>query len=242
MSAAPRTLVVLCTYNEIENLPSLVKAIFQAAPNVEVLVVDDHSPDGTGTWCDEEAAREPRLSCLHRAGKLGLGTAILAGLSYGIEHGYQYVVNLDADWSHHPQHLPELLAGMDPPDGPPVDVMIGSRYLVGGGIQGWPWWRHVVSRSVNVLARARLGLKCSDCSGSYRCYRASKLADVGLENCRARGYVLLEELLWRLHRRGATFGETPILFLDRTKGRSKVNWREGLSALWTILTLPFGKS
>src|SRR5687767_8276566 len=145
-----RTLVIIATYNEIENLPLLVDAIWEVAPQVDILVIDDNSPDGTGKWCDERAKTEPRLHCLHRAGKLGLGTATIAGMKYAIEHGYDQVLNMDADFSHDPKYLPDLLAGMQRADGPPVDVMIGSRYVAGGGIEGWPLKRHLMSRGVNL--------------------------------------------------------------------------------------------
>ena len=131
--AACRTLVTIATYNEIENLPALADEILRVVSSVHILVIDDNSPDGTGDWCDTRSAIDPRVRCLHRAGKLGLGSATVAGMQYGIEHGYQFVLNMDADFSHHPRYLPALLAGMNPTDQPPVDVMIGSRYVAGGG-------------------------------------------------------------------------------------------------------------
>ena len=129
-------------------------------------MIDDNSPDGTGQWCDRQQAENPRLACLHRPGKLGLGTATVAGMKYAIEHGYQFVLNMDADFSHQPKYLPALLDGMDPPGGPPVDVMIGSRYIPGGGVEGWPLRRRLMSRAVNLYARWLLGLRPKDCSGA----------------------------------------------------------------------------
>jgi dolichol-phosphate mannosyltransferase len=232
------TLVTLATYNEIENLPLLVEEIFRHAPNVDLLVVDDNSPDGTGRWCDERAAHEPRLRCLHRAGKLGLGTAILAGMRYAIEHGYEQVLNMDADFSHHPRHLPALLAGMNDPDGQPaVDVMIGSRYVTGGGVVNWPLRRKLMSRAVNFYARTLLGLSPRDCSGSYRCYRTSLLARLDFDAVRSRGYSFQEEILWHLKRLGARFGETPITFEDRRLGKSKIDSKEAWQAMRIILSL-----
>jgi dolichol-phosphate mannosyltransferase len=236
-SRAEKTLVFIATYNEIESLPALVDEIHRHVPAADILVIDDHSPDGTGQWCDRRAAEDPRVRCLHRPSKLGLGTATLAGLRYGIEQGYSQVVNMDADFSHHPRYLPALLAGMDPPDGPAVDVMIGSRYVPGGGIEGWPWMRHVMSRGVNFLSRRLLGLSPGDCSGAYRCYRASVLARVDFDRFRSHGYSIEEEILWHLKRAGARFGETPIVFVDRRAGRSKINWKEALRALGTIFVL-----
>lgn len=237
MSAARRTLITIATYNEIESLPGLVEEIFCHAPQADLLVIDDNSPDGTGDWCDRQAAADPRVHCLHRAGKLGLGTAIVAGLKYGIEHNYEFVVNVDADFSHHPKYLPALLAGMNPESGPPVDVMIGSRYVPGGGVEGWPFKRHFMSRGVNLYARTLLGLRPKDCSGGYRCYRTSKLAEIDFDKFLSHGYSFQEEILWHLKRKGARFGETPIIFVDRVKGSSKINSKEAFGALKVILRL-----
>ncbi len=232
------TLVAVATYNEIENLPRLVDAIFAAAPAVDLLVIDDNSPDGTGRWCDERRAVEPRLFCLHRPGKLGLGTATIAAMRYAIEHGYRAMLNMDADFSHDPRHLPAILAGMDNPDGTPrVDVMIGSRYTAGGAIQGWPLRRHLMSRGVNFYARWMLGLKPKDCSGAFRCYRTELLKRVDFDGILSRGYSFQEEILWRLKRLGARFDETPITFVDRQRGSSKIDRHEALSALRIILRL-----
>lgn len=236
-AAANKTLVMTATYNEIENLPRLVEQIFQHAPEVDVLVVDDNSPDGTGRWCDSQAAVDPRIHCLHRTGKLGLGTAIIAGLKYGIEHDYKYVVNMDADFSHPPRYLPAMIGGMDPPAGRPVDVMIGSRYVAGGGIEGWPLKRHLMSRGVNLYARWLLWLAPRDCSGGYRCYRTATLGRIDFSRVRSRGYSFQEEILWLLRRAGAQFGETPIVFADREKGTSKINSKEAVAALRIILGL-----
>jgi dolichol-phosphate mannosyltransferase len=228
----PRTLVTVATYNERENLPDLVTAIFAAAPQVEILVIDDNSPDGTGRWCDEEALREPRLHCLHRAGKLGLGTATIAGMRYASEHGYDYVLNMDADFSHHPSYLPALLAGMES-----ADVSIGSRYCQGGGVKNWPFKRRLMSWGVNTYARVLLGLAPRDTSGAFRCYRVTLLDKVDFAAIKSRGYSFQEEILWRLKRVGARMSETPIIFADRERGQSKINRHEALAALAILLRL-----
>jgi dolichol-phosphate mannosyltransferase len=234
---AEKTLVMTATYNEIENLPRLVDEVFRAAPDVEMLVIDDNSPDGTGAWCDRQAETNPRLHCLHREGKLGLGTAIVAGMRYAIEHGYKYVLNMDADFSHHPRYLPAMIAGMDPPGGNYVDVMIGSRYVPGGGVENWPLKRRLMSRGVNLYARWLLWLAPKDCSGGYRCYRTAMLERINLDHIRSRGYSFQEEILWMLRRAGARFGETPIVFADRERGSSKINSKEAASALKIIFRL-----
>jgi dolichol-phosphate mannosyltransferase len=232
-----KALVMTATYNEIDNLPQLVTEIFQHAPNVDFLVIDDNSPDGTGQWCDSQATADGRVHCLHRSGKLGLGTAIVAGMKYAIEHNYDYVLNMDADFSHHPRYLPAMFAGMEPDNGPPVDVTIGSRYTPGGGTEGWPLKRKLMSRAVNLYARWMLWLKPKDVSGGYRCYRVSKLRELPFDEIRSRGYSFQEEVLWLLRRRGARFGETPIIFADRQRGQSKINRAEAWAALRIILQL-----
>jgi len=237
MSNADKTLVTVATYNEIENLPRLVEEIFRHAPEVDLLVIDDNSPDGTGAWCKEKRAEDGRVHCLHRPGKLGLGTATIAGLRWGIAHGYKYVLNMDADFSHPPRYLGELLTGMQPEDGPAVDVMIGSRYVPGGGIQGWPPIRHLMSRAVNFYARWMLGLGPKDCSGAFRCYRAELVARLDFDAVRSRGYSFQEEILWHIKRLGGRFGEIPIVFVDRQRGASKIDAKEALAALWIIFTL-----
>jgi dolichol-phosphate mannosyltransferase len=228
----PRLLVTLCTYNERENLPRLIPEVHRHAPDADVLVIDDASPDGTGQLADELAASDPRIRVLHRAGKLGLGTAKLAGFRHAIERGYDFLINLDADFSHHPRYLPALRETMSR-----ADVGIGSRYVPGGGAVHWSWKRRLMSRAINAYARFWLRLKTRDNSGSFRCYRVAKLREVDLDRVRARGYAFQEEILYRCRRIGCRFEETPIVFEDRRYGRSKINWKETLAALWIILRL-----
>ena len=227
-----RTLLALATYNEIENLPSLIDEIFRVLPQADVLVVDDNSPDGTGKWCDAQAVIEPRLRCLHRREKLGLGSATLAAARFAIEHDYQVFVTLDADWSHNPRHLTELVSATNS-----ADVAIGSRYCPGGAIEGWPMHRRALSRWVNGLTRLLLRLPICDASGAFRAYRVAKLREIRLEDIRASGFAFFEEQLWLLHRAGATFVEIPITFHDRRAGKSKINVGEGLGKLVTLLRL-----
>jgi dolichol-phosphate mannosyltransferase len=227
-----RILVALATYNEIENLPSLVDEILRIQPNADVLVIDDNSPDGTGRWCDERAAAEPRLRCLHRAGKLGLGSATLEGMRWAIANGYSLYMTLDADWSHDPLHLPALVEAART-----VDVAIGSRYCYGGDIKGWPLGRRLMSRTINALTRALLRLPVNDASGAFRAYRVAKLRQLDLSKVTAPGYAYLEEILWHLHRGGASFAEVPITFRERRAGKSKINAGEATAKVRTLLRL-----
>jgi dolichol-phosphate mannosyltransferase len=237
MAEPRKTLVTIATYNEIENLPTLVDEIFRFAPQFDLLVVDDGSPDGTGQWCDEHAPADSRIRCIHRSGKLGLGTAIVAGLKYAIDKGYDFVVTMDADFSHHPRYLPDLVDGMDRGGQGNVDVMIGSRYIPGGRIEGWPLKRHFMSRAINLYARTLLRLRTKDCSGGFRCYRTSRLAQLDFDSILSRGYSFQEELLWRLKRIGCRIDETPITFVDRINGTSKIHAGEATAALRVLATL-----
>ena len=194
-----RTLVALATYNEIENLPGLLEEILRILPTAGILVVDDSSPDGTGRWCETRAASDPRLTCLHRPGKQGLGSATLLALRHAVDQGYDVVVTLDADWSHDPQYLPELVRATEH-----ADIAIGSRYISGGRIEGWPLHRRVVSRTMNRLSRLLLRLPVRDSSGAFRAYRVEKLRDVDLSRVQSTGYAYLEELIWLLSRAGAS--------------------------------------
>jgi dolichol-phosphate mannosyltransferase len=214
-------LVALATYNEVENLPTLVAAIRALLPDADVLVVDDSSPDGTGRWCDEEAARSPWFSVLHRAGKLGLGSASWAAMQYAIARSYDQLITLDADWSHPPEALPRLVAAVKD-----ADVVVGSRYVPGGTIEGWPVSRRIVSAVMNLATRVALGSPVRDASTACRLYRVAVLKQLDFNELTATGYAYLEEIAWQLHRRGARFAEVPIAFTDRRAGASKVSLAE----------------
>ena len=239
MAEPTRLLVTIATYNEIENLPRLVDAIFEQLPAASLLVFDDNSPDGTGDWCDKRAAEDSRVNCLHREGKLGLGSATVAGMKHAVEKDYDWVLNVDADFSHHPRYLPAMIAATEPAadSAEAADVIIGSRYVAGGGTKGWPWRRRMMSRCVNLYARCLLGLPVRDCSGAYRCCRVGLLRQLDFDRIRSRGYSFQEEILWRLKRLGARFREVPIIFEDRQFGQSKINGREAIAALWIIFRL-----
>jgi dolichol-phosphate mannosyltransferase len=226
---SPRTLISIATYNERENLAPLLREIHAVVPSADVLIIDDHSPDGTGQLADDLAAGDRRIHVLHRPGKKGLGTAILAGVRYALEHGYDLFVNMDADFSHHPRYLPALLAGMEH-----NDVMIGSRYVPGGGALHWPWPRRLMSSGVNALVRLLLRIPARDSSGGYRCYRVAKLRQTNLDGLLSRGYSFQQELLYRCRRAGCAIGETPIVFENRRAGASKVNLKEAFRSITVI--------
>lgn len=231
-AAKDRLLVTLATYNERDNLPRLIDEIQQAVPQADVLVIDDNSPDGTGRLVDERAQTDPRIKVIHRTGKLGLGTAIVAGLRYAMEHDYDLVLNMDADFSHHPRYLPALLAGIER-----KDVMVGSRYIPGGGTANWPFSRRLMSWGVGTIVRILLRIPAHDTSGAFRCYRVAKLRQVDLDAIVSRGYSFQQEMLWRCQRAGCTIGETPIFFENRRAGASKVNPHEAIRSLGVIFYL-----
>ncbi len=233
-SPAPssRLLVSLMTYNERDNLQPLIEEIHKFAPQADVLVVDDASPDGTGQLADELAKNDTRIHVVHRSGKLGLGTATLAAMHYAMEHNYDLLQNLDADFSHPPRYLPGLLAGMDK-----HDVMIGSRYVPGGGTQGWPWSRLFISKSVNLLVRFLFRMPVRDASGAFRCYRVENLRWTRLDKMVSKGYSFQQEVLFRVFKTKARLGEFPIIFENRRHGVSKVNLKEAVRSMTTILKL-----
>jgi dolichol-phosphate mannosyltransferase len=249
-----KTLVAIATYNEIENLPRLVEAIRQNLPACHILIVDDNSPDGTGQWCLDRKAKDVHFDCIIRNGKLGLGTAVLAAMQYARVNEYDFLVNMDADFSHPPEKLQELVATMgaknNSNDENPlslqelrqIDVAIGSRYVPGGKIEGWPLYRRLMSRAVNGFARICLGLPSRDNSGAFRCYRVETLnrilaPHIAQGRIRSKGYSFFEEILFLLHRGGAKMVEIPITFTDRRFGKSKINLREAFKAIGIIFRL-----
>jgi dolichol-phosphate mannosyltransferase len=230
----PKVLVSLATYNEVESLRPLTLSIREQVPHADILVVDDASPDGTAKVAEELTREYPgRVFLIRRAGKLGLGTAVVCAMKYAIENGYQYHVNMDADGSHPPRFIPALLAGMDH-----VDVMIGSRYVPGGGVEGeFGFRRKFMSTGINMYARTLLGLRTRDNSGSFRSYRVAKLALIDFTWIRSKGYSFQEEILFWCRIVGCTFDETPILFENRRGGRSKLHAGEVVMALQIMLGL-----
>ena len=229
-SPEPRILVSLATYNEAGNVAALIAEIHKFLPQADVLVIDDNSPDMTWKIVEDMGAADPRIKLLKRPGKLGLGTATIAAMRYAMDNNYDYLQNMDADFSHPPRYLPGILAGMSK-----YDVMIGSRYVKGGGTENWPLARKVMSQSVNMMVRFLFRMPIQDASGAYRCYRVSKLREAHLERTQSRGYSFQQEVLFRCHKAGCKLGEYPILFENRRAGVSKVNKKEAVRSMSMIL-------
>ena len=229
-----RAIVVIPTYNEAENLPLLVPRVLEQDPRLEVLVVDDDSPDRTGKLADELAEKTSRVHVLHRRAKQGLGPAYRAGLARALELDPDVVIQMDADFSHPPETLRTMLAEIEG-----CDVVLGSRYLNGVTVVNWPIERILISYFGNWYARRVTGLPISDTTGGFRCMRRSALERVGFERIRADGYAFQIELNYRFVRSGARLKEIPFFFLDRTRGVSKLSFRIGLEALWAVWRMRF---
>ncbi len=227
--SARRALIVIPTYNEIENIVPLARDVLAQDASLEVLVVDDASPDGTGQAVREAGQAEPRLRLLARSGRLGLGSAYLAGFRYGLDHGYDWIATMDGDGSHAPRFLPALLAAAAE-----ADLAIGSRYVPGGGIQNWPAHRRALSAFANFYTRTLLGLSVRDCTSGYRIYGRHVLEQVDPFGVRSSGYSFLEEMLDRVVCGGFRVVEVPILFQDRSRGTSKISQREIYRAAWHV--------
>jgi len=229
-----RSLVVLPTYNEAANVLPIVHDILSQDSSLEVLVVDDNSPDGTADRVVEAQRESPRVHLLRRPGKLGLGSAYLAGFEYALERDYRRILTMDCDGSHDPGYLPEILARSLE-----VDLVIGSRYVPGGGVRNWSLLRRILSRTANGYTRLLLRLPVKDCTAGFRCYSRDILLGVEPFSIRASGYAFLEEMVWRVHRGGFRIAEIPIIFVDRTRGSSKISSAEIYRAIWHVLSLAF---
>jgi len=228
--------VILPTYNEKENIRSISAAILAALPGCMLLVVDDGSPDGTGAIADELAAAEPRVRVRHRTAKQGLGRAYLDGFGVAMGAGAAIVLQMDADWSHDPAALPSLVL---PVVEDRADLVIGSRYTQGGGVEDWGWVRRFISKGGSTFARIVLGLSPHDLTGGFKAWRASTLASVPFDGVRAGGYVFQIEMTYRASRFGARVAEVPIIFRDRRLGQSKMSRRIIVEALLVVVGLRF---
>jgi dolichol-phosphate mannosyltransferase len=227
-----RALVCLPTYDEKDNVGPMTEAILAATPDVDILVIDDNSPDGTGQLADAIAAREPRVKVLHRAGKEGLGKAYLAGFAWALSHGYELVLEMDADFSHDPKYLPGMLEASRE-----ADLVLGSRNIPGGGTVNWGILRKIISRGGSFYARTILGLPVRDLTGGFKCFRRRVLESIDLPTVACTGYAFQIELTYRTLRKGFRVKEFPIVFVDRRVGQSKMSKRivlEALRKVWSI--------
>jgi dolichol-phosphate mannosyltransferase len=227
-----KSLVVIPTYNERENLVPLMKQIFAEGLPLEVLIIDDNSPDGTGAVADELAAADPRVHVLHRAGKMGLGSAYVAGFRYALERDYDAVFEMDADFSHNPDSLPEFLRELEN-----ADLVVGSRYLHGVTVVNWPLKRLVLSYGANVYSRIITGIPIKDLTGGYKCFRRQVLEALDLSRVKSDGYGFQIEINYKAWRKGFRIREIPILFVDRRAGESKMNRRIVWEAAWMVWRL-----
>jgi dolichol-phosphate mannosyltransferase len=230
-----RACVVLPTYNELENVRDIVPAILAASPVLDVLVVDDDSPDGTGAAADELAAADPRIRVLHRSRKEGLGRAYLAGFEQALAAGYGRILEMDADFSHDPARLPALL-------GTDADLVLGSRYVPGGATVNWGAGRRLLSRGGSFYARSILGVPVRDLTGGFKCFRRKVLESIDLGSVRSNGYAFQIELTYRTIRRGFRVVEVPITFVDRRVGKSKMSGRIVAEALWMVWKIRFDRA
>jgi dolichol-phosphate mannosyltransferase len=228
-----RPLLCIPTYNEASNILALIDRLHESAPDADVLVIDDASPDGTGDLVRDRMLKDARLEVMARPAKLGLGTAYMAGFAYGLQHGYASVLTMDADFSHPPDRIRALIAAIEGG----AHLSVGSRYVPGGAIEGWAPGRRVLSATANFVARQLLRLHTHDCTGGFRCYSLRTLQFLVTQPLRSSGYSALVELLTRCERAGLTIVEVPITFTDRARGHSKISRQEIFRAMLTVLRL-----
>lgn len=226
-----RSLVVIPTFNEAQNIVTLAREVLAQDPSLDVLVIDDNSPDGTADRVQSAMKTEPRLYLLQREGKLGLGSAYLAGFRFALDRSYERVFTMDGDWSHHPRYIRPMLRAMAD-----HDMVIGSRYIPGGGISNWGWHRRLLSAFANLYTRLLLRLPLHDCTSGFRCYSGKLLEAISAFEIRSSGYSFLEEMAWHAHRAGLRIAEVPIIFENRHAGISKIDRIEILKAAWHVLS------
>jgi dolichol-phosphate mannosyltransferase len=231
-----KVLIVIPTYNERDNIQALVRSALEQLPRAHILIVDDASPDGTGEIADGLRDADPRIRVIHRPGKLGLGTAYIAGFRYGLARDYSYMIEMDADFSHDPKYLPRLLERAE--DG--ADLVLGSRYIDGGGVENWGILRRFVSQGGSLYARSILGVKIRDLTGGFKCFRRRVLETLDLAAIRSEGYSFQIEMTYRAIREGFIVDEVPIVFVDRRVGQSKMSRSIFMEAVWMVPALRLG--
>jgi glycosyltransferase involved in cell wall biosynthesis len=224
--------VIIPTYNEKENIIDLVQQILMLPGELHVIVVDDNSPDGTGQIAEGLSRQNHRVKVIHRPGKLGLGTAYIAGFKEGLAAGADRLITMDADFSHNPAYIPGLVYLANH-----YHITIGSRYIPNGGVVNWEWQRRFLSWGANTFARTVLGLKARDCTAGFRCYHREVLLNIELDSIFSNGYSFLVEMLFKCQRKGFRVGEIPIIFANREKGQSKISKREIYKAMYTVAHL-----
>ncbi|MSO26753.1 MAG: polyprenol monophosphomannose synthase [Candidatus Nanopelagicales bacterium] len=229
-----RIVVIIPTFNERQSLPAIVGRVRTSVPEVDILVIDDNSPDGTGQIADGLATDDPRMHVMHRLGKEGLGAAYLAGFSWALQHDYDVIVEMDADGSHQPEQLPRLLTALRG-----ADLVLGSRWIAGGGTENWSKGREILSRGGNFYTRSMLGVPLHDATGGYRAFRADTLRKLDLHNVASQGYCFQVDLAWRAVQRGLVVTEVPITFVERALGTSKMSQRIVFEALWRVTVWGF---
>jgi dolichol-phosphate mannosyltransferase len=222
-------LVIIPTFNEFESLPMILERVRSSVPEVHILVADDNSPDGTGRLADEFADRDANIHVMHRLGKEGLGAAYLAGFAWALQQGYDVVVEMDADGSHQPEQLPRLLDALRE-----ADLVLGSRWVVGGGTENWPKSRQFLSKGGSFYTRVLLGIPLRDVTGGYRAFRADALRKLDLHEVASQGYCFQVDLAWRASQRHLKVVEVPITFVERTAGSSKMSQKIVVEALWRV--------
>lgn len=228
----PKVLVVIPTYNESENIVKLLPSVLEQAPGLHVLIVDDNSPDGTAGVVRDMMAKDDRLHLLERPGKMGLGTAYVLGFRFAIEHGYDFVFEMDADFSHSPKEIPNFLRAAEE-----HDLVLGSRYIHGVRVLNWPMNRLLLSYSANIVTRVLTGLPVHDATGGFKCFRRTVLEAINLDAIKSNGYAFQIEMSYKAWKKGFRITEIPIVFLDRTTGVSKMSRKivyEALIMLWTL--------
>lgn len=237
MSTAPeavsadlgRVLVIIPTYNELDALPLILSRVQNSVPTVEILIVDDNSPDGTGGIADQWVSENPGIHVMHRLGKGGLGAAYLAGFAWGLQQGFDVLVEMDADGSHQPEQLPSLLAALEY-----SDLVLGSRWVKGGGTENWSKNRELLSKGGNYYTKVMLGIDIDDSTGGYRAFKASALRSLDLHEVASQGYCFQVDLAWRAKQRGFVVTEVPITFVEREVGSSKMSRKIVTEALWRV--------
>ena len=228
------TVVCLPTYNERENLSQMIEAIFATLDQLHILVIDDNSPDGTGQLADEHAAADERVHVLHRTAKEGLGRAYLAGFQWALAQGYERIIQMDCDFSHQPKYLVGMLQLAES-----SDLVLGSRYIPGGGTEGWAWHRRFLSKGGNTYARMILGLPYKDLTGGFKCWNRRVLEALPLADIESNGYVFQIEMTWRAVRLGFSIAELPIVFPDRVAGESKMTGGIVTEAMKNVIKIRF---